>query len=122
MGYYIKVESDVNIYVEDVNPEGNKTILWITVGLPTIRCLNISLISNIIKIQDDIKLIPTVPGYKILLSQTRPNYFNGISKCFVSDIMPQGIIYLLETIQIGQYNRKRRRYELLCLSSNREHK
>lgn len=29
MGYFVKVESDVNVYVEDVNPEGNKTILWI---------------------------------------------------------------------------------------------
>lgn len=29
MGYYIKVEPDVKIYVEDVNPGGKKTILFI---------------------------------------------------------------------------------------------
>jgi len=29
MGYYIKVEPNVNLYVEDINPEGNKTILFI---------------------------------------------------------------------------------------------
>ncbi|MDF2595867.1 MAG: alpha/beta superfamily hydrolase [Clostridia bacterium] len=29
MGYYIEVEPDVKIFVEDVNPEGNKTILFI---------------------------------------------------------------------------------------------
>lgn len=29
VGYYITVEPGVNIYVEDVNPEGNKTILFI---------------------------------------------------------------------------------------------
>ncbi|WP_315118141.1 alpha/beta hydrolase [uncultured Clostridium sp.] len=29
MGYYIKVEPDVKIYVEDVNPNGSKTILFI---------------------------------------------------------------------------------------------
>jgi non-heme chloroperoxidase len=29
MGYYIKVEPNVKIYVEDVNPEGNKTILFL---------------------------------------------------------------------------------------------
>lgn len=29
MGYYIGVESDVRIYVEDLNPEGNQTILFI---------------------------------------------------------------------------------------------
>jgi pimeloyl-ACP methyl ester carboxylesterase len=29
MGYYVNVETGVNIYVEDVNPEGNKTILFI---------------------------------------------------------------------------------------------
>lgn len=29
MGLYIDVEPDVNIYVEDLNPEGNKTILFI---------------------------------------------------------------------------------------------
>jgi len=29
MGYYIKVERNVNIYVEDINPEGCKTILFI---------------------------------------------------------------------------------------------
>jgi non-heme chloroperoxidase len=29
MGYFINVESDVKLYVEDVNPEGDKTILWI---------------------------------------------------------------------------------------------
>lgn len=29
MGYYIKVEPNVKIYVEDVNPEGKKTILFI---------------------------------------------------------------------------------------------
>lgn len=29
MGYYIKVEADVKIYVEDLNPKGNKTILFL---------------------------------------------------------------------------------------------
>lgn len=29
MGYYIKVETDVKIYVEDLNPTGNRTILFI---------------------------------------------------------------------------------------------
>lgn len=29
MGYYVRVEPDVNIYVEDVNPGGSKTILFI---------------------------------------------------------------------------------------------
>jgi non-heme chloroperoxidase len=29
VGYYVSVEPDVNIYVEDLNPEGNKTILFI---------------------------------------------------------------------------------------------
>lgn len=29
MGFYINVEPDVNIYVEDLNPEGERTILWI---------------------------------------------------------------------------------------------
>ena len=29
MGYYVRVEPDVNIYVEDVNPGGGKTILFI---------------------------------------------------------------------------------------------
>ncbi|KHD37009.1 alpha/beta hydrolase [Clostridium acetobutylicum] len=29
MGYYIKVESDVKLYIEDVNPRANKTILFL---------------------------------------------------------------------------------------------
>lgn len=29
MGYYVNVENNVNIYVEDLNPESNKTILFI---------------------------------------------------------------------------------------------
>jgi non-heme chloroperoxidase len=29
MGYYIKAEPDVKIYVEDLNPKGNKTILFL---------------------------------------------------------------------------------------------
>lgn len=29
MGYYVRVEADVNIYVEDVNPDGGKPILFI---------------------------------------------------------------------------------------------
>lgn len=29
MGYYVAVEKNVNIYVEDLNPEGHKTILFI---------------------------------------------------------------------------------------------
>ena len=29
MGYYVKVESNVKIYVEDLNPEGKKTILFL---------------------------------------------------------------------------------------------
>ena len=29
MGYYVKVESNVKVYVEDLNPEGNKTIVFL---------------------------------------------------------------------------------------------
>lgn len=29
MGYYVRVEPNVNIYVEDLNPTGNKTILFV---------------------------------------------------------------------------------------------
>ncbi|EPZ8711115.1 TPA: alpha/beta fold hydrolase, partial [Clostridium botulinum] len=29
MGYYIRVEPNVKIYVEDLNPEGNKTIVFL---------------------------------------------------------------------------------------------
>ena len=29
MGFYVEVELNVNIYVEDINPEGTKTILLI---------------------------------------------------------------------------------------------
>ncbi|ACA57199.1 non-heme haloperoxidase family protein [Clostridium botulinum A3 str. Loch Maree] len=29
MGYYVKVEPNVKLYVEDLNPEGKKTILFI---------------------------------------------------------------------------------------------
>jgi non-heme chloroperoxidase len=29
LGYYIRVEPDVNVFVEDLNPKGNKTILFI---------------------------------------------------------------------------------------------
>lgn len=29
MGFYVKVEPNVNIYVEDINPKGNKTILFV---------------------------------------------------------------------------------------------
>ncbi|MBE6829355.1 MAG: alpha/beta hydrolase, partial [Ruminococcaceae bacterium] len=29
MGYYVSVEQNVNIYVEDLNPTGNKTILFV---------------------------------------------------------------------------------------------
>lgn len=29
MGYYVKVEHDVHLYVEDLNPEGNKTIVFL---------------------------------------------------------------------------------------------
>lgn len=29
MGYYVKVESNVKLYVEDLNPEGKKTILFL---------------------------------------------------------------------------------------------
>jgi len=29
MGYYVEVETNVKIYVEDLNPEGNKTILFL---------------------------------------------------------------------------------------------
>ncbi len=29
MGYYINVEPNVNIYVEDLNPTGKKTILFL---------------------------------------------------------------------------------------------
>ena len=29
MGYYIKVEKNVKIYVEDLNPEGKETILFL---------------------------------------------------------------------------------------------
>ena len=43
MGYYVNV-NNVNIYVEDLNPESKKTILFFTVGRPIIICLNTSLI------------------------------------------------------------------------------
>src|SRR5665647_3649135 len=29
MGYYVRVEPNVRIYVEDINPQGSKTILFI---------------------------------------------------------------------------------------------
>ncbi len=29
MGYYINVEANVNLYIEDLNPEGNKTIVFL---------------------------------------------------------------------------------------------
>ncbi|SHI14257.1 alpha/beta hydrolase fold [Clostridium magnum DSM 2767] len=29
MGYYVKVETNVKIYVEDLNPEGKETILFL---------------------------------------------------------------------------------------------
>ena len=29
MGYYIRVEGNIKIYVEDINPEGKKTILFL---------------------------------------------------------------------------------------------
>ena len=29
MGYYVKVEHGINIYVEDLNPSADKTILWV---------------------------------------------------------------------------------------------
>ncbi|MEA4849160.1 MAG: alpha/beta hydrolase [Clostridiaceae bacterium] len=29
MGYYVKVEPNIKVYVEDLNPEGNKTILFL---------------------------------------------------------------------------------------------
>ncbi len=29
MGYYIAVEPNVNLYVEDLNPTGDKTILFV---------------------------------------------------------------------------------------------
>jgi len=44
MGYYVKV-NNVNIYVEDLNPECKKTILFYTVGQAIIICSNTSLIN-----------------------------------------------------------------------------
>ena len=29
MGYYVSVETDVKVYVEDLNPEGYKTIVFL---------------------------------------------------------------------------------------------
>ena len=29
MGYYVKVEPNVKVYVEDLNPNGNKTIVFL---------------------------------------------------------------------------------------------
>jgi len=29
MGYYVDVEADVKVYVEDLNPEGDKTIVFL---------------------------------------------------------------------------------------------
>lgn len=29
MGYYVRVEKNVKIYVEDLNPEGKRTILFL---------------------------------------------------------------------------------------------
>lgn len=29
MGYYVKLQSGVKIYVEDINPKGKKTILFL---------------------------------------------------------------------------------------------
>ncbi|MDD2376393.1 MAG: alpha/beta hydrolase [Clostridia bacterium] len=38
MQYYVKVEPDVNIFVNDINPQGNKTILFIH-GWPLNNCM-----------------------------------------------------------------------------------
>lgn len=45
MGYYVRVESDVKVYVEDLNPEGKKQSYFYMGGLEVINCLSISLIS-----------------------------------------------------------------------------
>lgn len=43
MGYYVKVEPDVKIYVEDLNEGADKTILFIHGCQEVINCLNINL-------------------------------------------------------------------------------
>jgi non-heme chloroperoxidase len=43
MGYYISVEPHVKIYVEDLNPSGSKTILFVHGWPGNIICLNTSL-------------------------------------------------------------------------------
>jgi len=39
MGYYLKV-NNVKLYVEDLNPECKKTILFYTAGRAVTNCLN----------------------------------------------------------------------------------
>lgn len=44
MGFYISVESDVKVYIEDINPTGKKRFSSCTVGRETITFLNTSII------------------------------------------------------------------------------
>lgn len=45
MGYYVKVESNVTLYVEDINEKGNKTIVFYMDGQEVMNFLNISMIT-----------------------------------------------------------------------------
>jgi|GEM_PF-6410072 hypothetical protein len=44
MGFYIQVERDVKVYIEDVNPSGKKTVFLCTAGREIIIFSNINLI------------------------------------------------------------------------------
>ena len=45
MGYYVKVESNVKLYVRILTQRGRRQSCFCTGGLVVISCLNISLIS-----------------------------------------------------------------------------
>ena len=48
MGYYVNINQEVNIYVEDLNPKSQKAILFYTAGLQILICLNISSINFLV--------------------------------------------------------------------------
>jgi hypothetical protein len=45
MGYYVEVQEDVKIYVEDLNPKSKKTIVFLHGCPEVISSLNTNLIS-----------------------------------------------------------------------------
>ena len=45
MGYYVKVKSNVKIYVEDLNEKGEKTIVFLHGWPGSMSCLNINIIA-----------------------------------------------------------------------------